>query len=70
MKNELENDKSYLSDDVSFRDYFLKSFLSLCLYYSLFPLIRAADLTNKLSVKDVLMKFPKAYKIPEKTGKH
>ena len=63
MKNELENDKSYLSDDDSLRGYFFVSFLSLYLYYSIFVLIRAADLTNKLSVKDVLLKFSKVYKI-------
>ena len=63
MKNELENDKSYLSDDDSLRGYFFVSFLSLYMYYSIFVLIRAADLTNKLSVKDALLKFSKVYKI-------
>ena len=63
MKDELENDKSYLSDEDSLRGYFFISFLSLYLYYSIFVLIRAADLTNKLSVKDVLLKFSKVYKI-------
>jgi transposase len=63
MKNELENDKSYLSDNDSLRGYFFISFLSLYLYYSIFVLIRAADLTSKLSVKDVLLKFSKVYKI-------
>ena len=63
MKNELENDKSYLNDDDSLREYFFVSFLSLYLYYSIFVLIRAADLTNKLSVKDALLKFSKVYKI-------
>ena len=63
MKNELENDKSYLSDDDSLRGYFFISFLSLYLYYSIFVLIRAADLTNKLLVKDVLLKFSKVYRI-------
>ena len=63
MKNELENDKSYLSDDDSLRGYFFISFLSLYLYYSIFVLIRAADLTSKMSVKDVLLKFSKVYRI-------
>ncbi len=63
MKNELENDKSYLGDDDSLRGYFFVSFLSLYMYYSIFVLIRAADLTSKLSVKDVLLKFSKVYKI-------
>ena len=63
MKNELENDKSYLNDDDSLRGYFFVSFLSLYMYYSIFVLIRAADLTNKLSVKDALLKFSKVYNI-------
>ncbi|QRF76063.1 Transposase [Thermoplasmatales archaeon] len=63
MKNELENDKAYLGDDDSLRGYFFVSFLSLYLYYSVFMLIRAADLTGKLSVKDVLLKFSKVYRI-------
>jgi hypothetical protein len=63
MKNELENDKSYLSDEDSIRGYFFVSFLSLYLYYSIFVLIRAADLTSRLSVKDVLLKFSKVYLI-------
>ena len=63
MKNELENDKSYLGDDDSLRGYFFISFLSLYLYYSIFVLIRAADLTGRLSVKEVLLKFSTVYKI-------
>jgi len=63
MKNELENDKAYLSDDDALRGYFFVSFLSLYLYYSISMLIRAADLTGKLSVKDVLLKFSKVYRI-------
>ena len=63
MKNELENDKSYLGDEDSLRGYFFVSFLSLYLYYRIFVLIRAADLTSKLSVKDVLLKFSKVYRI-------
>ncbi len=43
--------------------FFLISFLSLYLYYSIFVLTRAADLTSKLSVKDVFLKFSKVYKI-------
>ena len=63
MKNKLENDKSYLSDEDSIRGYFFISFISFYLYYSIFVLIMAADLTDKLSVKDVLLKFSKVYKM-------
>ncbi len=57
MRNEIENDKAYLSDDDALKGYFFVSFLSLYLYYSIFMPIRGADLTNKLSVRDVLLKF-------------
>ena len=63
MKNELENDKSYLSNDDSIRGYFFISFVSLYIYYSIFVLIRAAGLTDKLSVKDALLKYSRVYKI-------
>lgn len=44
--------------------YFFVSFLSLyLLYYSIFVLIRAADLTSKLSVRDVLLRLSKVYMI-------
>lgn len=63
MKNELENDKSYLRDDDSIRGYFFLSFLSLYLYYSIFVMIRAADLTDRISVKDALLSFSRVYEI-------
>ena len=63
MKNELENDKSYLSNDDSIRGYFFISFVSLYIYYSIFVLIREAGLTDKLSVKDALLKYSRVYKI-------
>ncbi|MCL5881892.1 MAG: transposase, partial [Candidatus Thermoplasmatota archaeon] len=63
MKNELENDKTYLRDDDSIRGYFFISFLSLYLYYSIFVLIRAADLTDRISVKDALLRFSRVYDI-------
>jgi transposase len=63
MKNEMENDRTYLRDDESVRGYFFISFISLYLYYSIFVLIRAADLTDKVSVKDALLKFSRVYEI-------
>lgn len=63
MKNELENDKAYLRDGDSIRGYFFISFISLYLYYSIFVLIRAADLTGRVSVKDALLRFSRVYKI-------
>jgi transposase len=46
MKNEIENGKMCLRDDDSVRGCFFISFLSLYMYYSIFVLIRAADLTG------------------------
>ena len=63
MKNELENDKSYLSDDCALRGYFLISFISLYLYYSIFNLIGSSGLTDRLSVNDALLRFSRVYMI-------
>ena len=63
MKNELENDKTYLRDDDSVRGYFFISFISLYIYYSIFVLIRAANLTDRVSVKDALLRFSRVYEI-------
>ncbi len=63
MKNELENDRSYLRDDESIVGYFFISFISLCIYYSIFLLIRAADLNGQYSVKDVLLRYSEVYRI-------
>lgn len=63
MKDELENDKSYLRDDDSIRGYFFVSFRSLYLYYSIFLLTRTADLTDKISVKDALLRYSRVYEI-------
>ena len=63
MKNEMENDRTYLRDDESVRGYFFISFISLYLYYSTFVLIHAADLTDKVSGKDALLKFSRVYEI-------
>ena len=65
MKNELENDKSYLRDDDAVRGYFFVSFLSLYLYYSIFVLIRAAGPTDKISVRDALLRFSGVYEITD-----
>ena len=64
-KNELENDKTYLRGDESVRGYFFVSFLSLYLYYNIFTLIRAADLTGIFSVKDVLLRYSRVYMIED-----
>ncbi len=61
MKKELENDRSYLRDDESVVGYFFIWFISLCIYYSIFVLIRTADLTGQYSAKGVLLRYSKVY---------
>ena len=69
MKNELENDKCYLGDDDAVRGYFFVSFLSLCLYFRVLEKIRAADLTNELSVDELLFQLSKVYVVKHADGK-
>jgi len=69
MKNELENDKCYLGDDDAVRGYFFVSFLSLYLYFRVLEKIRAADLTNELSVDELLFQLSKVYVVKHADGK-
>ena len=66
LKNELENDKTYLRDDDGVRGYFFVSFLSLYLYYKILNLLRKKKLTDKISVNEALLELSKIYEI--KTG--
>ncbi len=63
LKNELENDKTYLDDDDAVRGYFFISFLSLYLYYKILNLLRKAELVDKISVNEVLLELSKVYEI-------
>lgn len=63
LKNELENDKTYLDDDDAVRGYFFISFLSLYLYYKILNLLRKAKLVEKVSVNEVLLELSKVYEI-------
>ena len=66
MKNELENDKSYLSDDDAVRGYFFVSMISLYVYYRILEMLRAKGLTGKRSVNEVLFELSKVYMIDSK----
>lgn len=66
LKNELENDKTYLRDDDDVRGYFFISFLSLYLHYKILNLLRKKKLTDKISVNEALIELSKIYEI--KTG--
>lgn len=63
LKNELENDKTYLRDDDAVRGYFFVSFLSLYLYCRILRVLKEKKLSGKLSVNEVLLELSKAYQI-------
>ena len=63
LKNELENDKTYLGDDDAVRGYFFISFLSLYLYYKILNIIKEKKLTHKISVNEVLLELSRIYEI-------
>lgn len=69
MKNELENDKTYLSDEDGVRGYFFICFIAIYLYFKVLQLIKKAGLTEKLSVKELLHELSKVYLICYKDGK-
>ena len=69
MKNEMENDKSYLSDDDALRGYFFISFISLYLYFRLLGMLRQHDLVGKVSVQELLFEFSKVYQVYYSDGK-
>ena len=69
MKNEMENDKTYLSDDDAVRGYFFISFISLYLYYCLLEILRKNDLVGKISVNDLLFELSKVYLVQHEDGK-
>ncbi len=69
MKNEMENDKTYLSDSDAIRGYFFISFLSLYLYYQILEILRKNNLIGKISVNEVLFELSKVYLVYYEDGK-
>ena len=63
LKNELENDKTYLSDEDAVRGYFFISFLSLYLHHKILKILKEKNLIEKLSVNEVLLELSKVYEI-------
>lgn len=63
LKNELENDKSYLSDDDAIRGYFFVSFISLYLYCKILEMLRKRNYVGKVSVNELLFELSKVYLI-------
>jgi transposase len=69
MKNELENDKIYLSDTEGVYGYFFISFISLYLYFSILGMLRESGLVERMSVEEVLHELSKVYLIEYIDGK-
>ncbi len=65
MKNELENDKSYLHTTDGIRGYFFISFVSLYIYFSILEALKEKKLSQKISVKDALFELSKTYVIAD-----
>ena len=63
MKNELESDKTYLSDDDAVRGYFFISFISLYIYFRILDILRQKNLIGKMSPNEVLFELSKVYLI-------
>ena len=68
MKNELEEDKTYLQDDESIWGYFFVTFLSLYQHYRVLSLIRSKDLVRRLSVNEVLLQLSRIYQVKYADG--
>ena len=69
MKNELESDKTYLRSDEGVRGYFFVTFLAMRIYFKILKRLREKELTNKISVDEVLFELSKIEKIVEKSGR-
>ena len=68
MKDELENDKSYLSDDYALRGYFFISFVSLYLYYAALNLLRKNGLVGDVSVNELLFELSRVFLVRYSDG--
>ena len=69
LKNELENDKTYLSDDDAIRGYFFVSFVSLYLYCKILELLRKKDYIGKVSVNELLFELSRVYLVVHNDGR-
>ena len=63
MKNDLEEDKTYLQDDDSVRGYFLTILVALYIRYRILNILKDSKVNGKLSVNDVLMELSRVYLI-------
>jgi hypothetical protein len=68
MKNEMENDKTYLHDTDAVRCYFSTAFISLYLRYRLLQILRQRELNGKIFVNDLLFELSRVYLIHYQDG--
>ncbi len=61
MKNELENDKSYLHTTDGIRGYFFISFISLYPYFSILEMPKEKGISYNVSLKGALFELSKIY---------
>ena len=69
MKNEMENDKTYLRDNDAIRGYFFVSFIALYIHYRILEILRINDLIGKYSVNELLFELSKVYGVQYPDGK-
>ena len=63
MKNDLEEDKTYLQDDDSVRGYFLTILVALYIRYRILNILKDKGMNGKLSVNEVLTELSRVYLI-------
>jgi len=69
LKNQLENDKLYLSDQEAVRGYFFIIFIALYLYFRIHRILKENDLHEKFSLKNSCLSYQKFIWSTTKMGK-
>lgn len=59
LKNIIDSDKSYLRDNDTLNGYMFVNFISLYIYYNILNDLKERGISNKYSVKDILLLFSK-----------
>ena len=68
MKNRLDSDKTYMQTAESTRGYFFITFLAMRVYFSILKRLRKKELTDKISVQEVIDELSKVQIIKDKNG--
>lgn len=69
LKNSLDADKTYLQTDEGVRGYFFVTFLALRVYFGILKRLREKELTQRVSVGEVLFELSKIQRIVEPSGR-